>query len=164
MKAFVSGLLVAFVLGLVGLAPLFEKETEQPIQFNHQAHKDLECSGCHEFVETEAFAGLPTLDLCMMCHETPLSESPEEEKIRRLANGGSPVQWQRLFKQPGHVFYSHRRHVGIAGLECRQCHGDMGDTVVPPTRVLNLTMDDCISCHEASEVATGGEHCVDCHR
>jgi menaquinone reductase, multiheme cytochrome c subunit len=164
MRPFVSGLVVAFFAGLVGLAPFFEKSIEQPIQFNHQAHQDLECTGCHEFAESEAFSGLPTLDLCMMCHETPLTENLEEEKIRILANQGQPVHWQRLFQQPGHVFYSHRRHVSIAGLECNECHGDMGNSTVPPTHVHNLTMDDCISCHETRGVRGEGEYCVDCHR
>lgn len=161
MRLFLGGLVITFFTGLVVLRPLFWEEIQQPIQFNHQAHQDLECQGCHESVETESFASLPSIDTCMLCHETPLTESPEEEKIRTLASEGKPIEWQRLFRQPAHVFYSHRRHVGIARLECRQCHGDIGESTQPPGRVLNLTMDDCISCHEQNQLESG---CVDCHR
>ena len=161
MRLFLSGLVITFFIGLVVLQPLFREEIQQPIQFNHQAHQDLECSGCHEFVETEFFAGLPPIDTCMLCHETALTESQEEEKIRTLASEGNPIEWQPLFRQPAHVFYSHRRHVGIAGLECQQCHGDIGESTQPPVWVQNLTMDACISCHEQNQLEAG---CVDCHR
>ncbi len=161
MRSFLSGLVIAFFIGLVVFQPLFREEIQQPIQFNHLAHQDLECQGCHESVETESFASLPPIDTCMLCHETPLTESPEEEKIRTLASEGKPIEWQQLFRQPAHVFYSHRRHVGIARLECRQCHGDIGESTQPPVRVQNLTMDACISCHEQNQLEAG---CVDCHR
>lgn len=161
MKPFLVGLSGAFLVGLVGLNPLLQKATQQPIQFNHQAHKDIECAGCHESVTTQAFAGLPTLDLCMTCHETAITKNAEEEKIRTLAREGKQVLWQRLFKQPAHVFYSHRRHVGVAKLECRQCHGDMGQRTTPPARVHNLSMGECLSCHDEKDVKAG---CVDCHR
>ena len=90
-----------------------------------------------------------------------MSKSPEEEKIRTLGRDGKPVQWQRLFKQPAHVFYSHRRHVEVAKLECRQCHGDTGERTTPPLRVHNLSMNECISCHREKQVKAD---CVDCHR
>ena len=163
MKPFLVGLVGAFLVGLVvfRMSPFMRQGVDQPIQFNHQAHKDIECAGCHESVTTQGFAGLPTLDICLTCHETAITKSPEEEKIRVLAREGRPVQWQRLFKQPAHVFYSHRRHVELAKLECRQCHGSIGDSTAPPRRVRNLSMNACISCHEQKKVSAG---CVDCHR
>ncbi|MBI4454410.1 MAG: cytochrome c3 family protein [Acidobacteria bacterium] len=161
MKPFLLGLVGAFFVGLLALNPVLQKGVQQPIQFNHQAHKDIDCTGCHESANAQAFAGLPTIDLCMTCHETALTKNPEEEKIRILAREGKPAQWQRLFKQPSHVFYSHRRHVEIAKLECKQCHGDMGERTAPPSRVHNLTMNECIDCHQEKKVQAG---CVDCHR
>jgi len=163
MKAFLSGLVGAFLVGLVGFGftPWFQKATRQPIQFNHQAHKDIDCESCHESVKTQMAASLPTLDLCLTCHETAITDKPEEEKIRTLAKQGKPIEWQRLFKQPAHVYYSHRRHAGIAQLECKQCHGSMGESKTPPLHVRNLSMSDCISCHDERGVRAD---CVDCHR
>ncbi len=161
MKPFVSGLVMAFLVGLIGFSTFFPKGTRQPIQFNHRAHKDIECTTCHESAKTQSFSGLPSLDLCLTCHDTPLTKNPEEEKIRILARQGKPVQWQRLFKQPAHVFYSHRRHVEIAKLECKQCHGTIGESTTPPLRVRNLSMNACISCHKEKKVKAD---CVDCHR
>jgi hypothetical protein len=156
-----SGFVLAFYVGLLLLPPLLREEVQQPIQFNHQAHQDLDCTGCHEFAATESFAGLPPIDTCMLCHEISLTESPEEEKLRTLSGEGNPIEWQQLFRQPPDVFYSHRRHVEIAGLECRQCHGDIGESTQPPGHVQNLTMSDCIACHEQNQTEAG---CVDCHR
>lgn len=161
MKSFAMGLAVAFVAGIVGLRPYFQESLRQPIQFNHLAHNGVDCSACHEFVNTDSFAGLPSLDLCLTCHETPITESPEEEKIRTLARQGTPVEWRRLFRQPAHVFYSHRRHVEIARLECVECHGEIGNSTAPPARVTNLTMEACTSCHEKKNVK---DSCLDCHR
>jgi hypothetical protein len=161
MKTFLIGLGGSFLVGLIALGPVLERRTEQPIQFNHRAHKEIECTTCHESVKTQAFAGLPSVDLCMTCHDTALTKNPEEEKIRTLARTQRPAQWQRLFKQPAHVFYSHRRHVEIAKLECKACHGNIGETTFPPPRVRNLSMKACIACHQAKAVKAD---CVDCHR
>ena len=72
-----------------------------------------------------------------------------------------PVVWHSLFRQPPHIFYSHRRHVVTARLKCERCHGDIADSVSPPVRVVRLTMNDCIGCHESRGVATD---CTTCHR
>ncbi|HEV8131013.1 MAG TPA: cytochrome c3 family protein [Acidobacteriota bacterium] len=160
MKVFLAGFLLAFLVGLIGFTTVFQKETRQPIQFNHRAHKEIDCSTCHESVKTASFAGLPKIDLCMTCHDSPITKNPEEEKIRILAKQGKPAEWARLFKQPAHVFYSHRRHVEIAELQCKQCHGDIGESTTPPRRVRNLTMSACIACHQQKGVKAD---CVDCH-
>ena len=37
-------------------------------------------------------ATLPGLDTCLMCHQEPVTESPEEEKIRAFAAAGQAGQ------------------------------------------------------------------------
>lgn len=136
----------------------------QPIAFNHRKHageQKIECSTCHAYYETEAFAGLPTADTCAMCHSEPLGKSAEEKKLIDLIRAGQPLVWKPLFRQPAHVFYSHRRHVMKAGLRCEQCHGKFAATTTPPLQVARLTMNECIECHEARRVATD---CTTCHR
>ncbi len=161
MKIFLSEFVLFFLVGMLAIGELFEARIEQPIQFNHQAHIDLDCTGCHESVTTQSFAGIPTVETCLLCHETPLTESPEEEKLRVLAAEEGGIQWKRILGQPSHVYYSHRRHVEISGLKCEQCHPGVESATSPPDYLQNLTMDDCIGCHEESGVTAG---CLDCHR
>lgn len=141
-----------------------QERTEQPIEFNHRLHVqdvDLECDTCHEFYESETFSGLPTTESCAFCHDEAQGENTEEVKLVNLLAEHKPLEWRRLFRQPPHVFYSHRRHFVVAGIECEVCHGDIGATERPPRRVKTLDMDGCIDCHERSQIAND---CTSCHR
>ena len=136
----------------------------QPIAFDHRLHVEgnqLECSTCHVFYEHEAFSGLPGREVCAQCHEEQQGESAEEAKLVQLLASGAALEWRPLFRQPAHVFYSHRRHVGAARLECEACHGDIGRSEAPPGRVRPLQMEDCIDCHRRAGVST---ECTACHR
>ena len=148
----------------------FRSRVYQPIAFNHKVHVTdlgLDCSHCHTGVETGPFATLPTAEICLACHSTPLSKNPEEEKVRRYGEGkgGSPkgeIPWQRLTRLPDHVYFSHRRHVALGKVPCESCHGKMRERVVPPSRApMELSMDDCLSCHRKQKASVD---CVSCHR
>ena len=136
----------------------------QPIQFNHRKHvKDngLECTTCHEFVNTGKHAGLPSLSTCEGCHAEPMTKSSEEQKLVKLIAAKSPTSFNKLFRLPDHAYYSHRRHVAVAGLKCETCHGGIADSTAPPRYPLvTITMDTCKNCHAASKVTTD---CTDCH-
>ena len=137
---------------------------QQPIVFNHRKHVkelDLACSSCHLTVEKEAFSGLPDADVCAFCHSEPQGTSEEEKKLVQLLKTGAPLAWKPLFRQPPHIYYSHRRHVVVAKLDCVVCHGSIAATIAPPGRVKRLRMDDCLSCHRRNGVSTD---CTTCHR
>jgi Cytochrome c7 and related cytochrome c len=137
----------------------------QPIAFNHLKHtKDLglECQFCHVYVTTGAHAGLPGADICGMCHQAQLGTSPEAARVTALLTSGDGLRFNKLFRLPAHVYYSHRRHVGIGKLECPQCHGGIAATERPPTRPLvRITMKRCVDCHRAQGQSLD---CVACHR
>ncbi|MFQ5791471.1 MAG: cytochrome c3 family protein [Acidobacteriota bacterium] len=157
------GFLIFFLVSGTVVA-LWPSRTEQPIAFNHRRHvleNDMACSECHEFYETETFSGLPGVETCAFCHEEAQGESEEEQKLVKLLEEGTPLEWERLFRQPPHVFYSHRRHVAVAGMECNVCHGSIAESEAPPQRVGRLKMDDCLDCHEKEQVST---ECTACHR
>lgn len=146
------------------VARMWRSGVEQPVAFNHRKHvreNKLECSVCHQYYETQTFSGLPAIDVCATCHSQAIGKSAEEQKVVKLVSENKPVVWQSLFRQPPHIFYSHRRHVVKAKLKCEQCHGDIADTVSPPEAVVKLKMNDCIACHESRGVATD---CTTCHR
>jgi len=136
----------------------------QPIQFSHKAHteKGLPCVLCHPFVEKAAFAGILTTEGCLMCHRGAMTQSPEEEKVRQYAKQGREIPWQRLYQLPGHVYFSHRRHAALGGIQCAQCHGAVGESSVPlPRPAVTLDMDRCMACHVQRKV---NNDCNACHR
>lgn len=154
---------VGFAAGRTALRPT--QHVTQPIQFNHQVHVKvvgLECSTCHEYFNTGNHSGLPALTLCKGCHFEALTKSPEEQKLLKLSE---PLPaFQKLFRMPDHVRYSHRRHVASGGLTCETCHGAIADTTAPPAYPLvRITMDTCIVCHADRGVGVKTD-CTHCHR
>jgi hypothetical protein len=136
----------------------------QPIAFNHALHvaNGIGCTDCHQGAQQGERATLPTLSTCLTCHETELTPSREEAKIRAAAAAGQELQWTQLTRMPPHVYFPHRRHVQVAKLDCGICHGQMASLTAPPTAPFRkLDMDDCVGCHEHNKVYTD---CNDCHR
>lgn len=154
---------LGFAAGRAAIPPT--ARVAQPIQFNHQKHvkgEHIECSVCHEYFSTSDHSGLPSLSLCKGCHAEALTKSPEEQKLIKLMASDSPPAFQKLFRMPDHVRYSHRRHVAIGGLQCETCHGGIADTTAPPPYPLvRITMATCTGCHAARGVKTD---CTQCHR
>ncbi len=137
---------------------------KQPLEYSHKVHTELlKCEECHTGVLRSATAGLPNIQVCMGCHsEEPLSKSPEEKKLIGFIKQKQDVPWQRLYKNPVHVYFSHNRHVTVGKLACEKCHGEMGKTMRPPRRALvKMDMDYCISCHRSKQVDIS---CVICHK
>ena len=140
------------------------KPVRQPISFNHRIHVEdnaLTCSTCHQFYEREAFSGLPSAEDCAVCHLEAQGKSAEELELVQLLKAGAPLDWRPLFRQPPHVYYSHRRHVIAGKLDCGVCHGAIAKSVKPPARVRTLRMQDCIDCHRRQGVSA---ECTTCHR
>ena len=75
---------------------------------------------------------------------------------------GAAIRFNKLFLMPDHVFYTHRRHVAIAEIDCAQCHGAIAETERPPDRALvRITMDTCMDCHRDRGQTL---NCNACHR
>ena len=156
---FFLGAVFFFVFGGSG-----HSKSPQPIVFNHARHieKELACTDCHVGAQTQEKATLPGIDVCITCHSTALTKSPEEEKIRTFAVAGQELTWSRVTSVPSHVYFSHRRHVQLGGLDCAECHGAMAKMTAPPTAPFKpILMDSCINCHQQKRARTD---CNDCHR
>lgn len=161
-------LCVAAIFFAVVVITLFNKVMasgkRQPIAFNHNLHKEagVECIDCHRFFKTERYAGKPTLEVCLGCHEEALTESAEEAKIREYAKRNQEIPWKRLYRVPDHVFFTHQRHVSGAGLQCEMCHGKIGETVKPPSKPLKrFSMGTCMNCHRKHDASND---CLACHK
>jgi Cytochrome c7 and related cytochrome c len=137
----------------------------QPVAFDHRIHTDklkMQCQLCHRYVNTGAHAGLPSRSLCAMCHQVRQGTMPEAARLTMMIGRGDSIRFNKLFHLAPYVYFTHRRHVEIAKLECRTCHGDIALTVRPPERPLvQIRMQVCLDCH----LETGQSvDCVACHR
>lgn len=152
---------IGFVAGRTLLRP--NRAIHQPIAFNHRLHaENADCGTCHEFAQRAAHSGLPGLATCLQCHEDPMTDNPEEKKIATLAASGQDQVFRKLFRLPDNVFYTHRRHVGIAALECATCHGAIARAESPPAApLIGITMNFCLDCHRTRGITTD---CTACHR
>lgn len=150
-----------FVAGRILLRP--SESVVQPIAFNHSVHNEiLDCDTCHEYYSERDHSGLPSLSLCLDCHEEALTESDEEQKLLEIGATGTPAEFQKLFRLPDNVFYSHRRHVSLGELECAICHGEIAMTETPPeVPLVRISMKFCMDCHEERNVR---DTCTSCHR
>lgn len=165
-KAIATTLLFGFFSFVLPL--LFANKTravEQPIPYNHYIHTqelELECVMCHQGVKERIHATLPDVEVCIGCHSEPVTDSPDEEKIREYYSKNQEIPWKRLFRVPDHVFFSHRRHVTVAELDCTKCHGDMALKKRPPKKApMKISMKACMSCHRKLQASND---CVSCHR
>lgn len=156
---------IALILVEGSSAAFGGRKGEQPIEYNHFLHTqtlEMACVTCHRHVEDSELAGPPPLEVCLECHESPLTENPEEHKLQEMAATGFGLRWVRLTFLPDHVYFSHRRHVTVGGIDCKVCHGPMEMQTSPPRGPLKeLSMSDCMDCHEDHGASTD---CNACHR
>lgn len=162
------GILLALTVISIAVLARGYNRFEQPIDFNHNTHfieLDIECQFCHQTVEDNAVAGIPNIDVCIFCHEEGVvSENPRfaevVEIIREHTRQGTKIEWNRIYRNPDHVVFSHRIHVN-GGVECENCHGGTGTSKRPSGELSLISMDSCIDCHETRRVSTD---CLTCHK
>ena len=157
----VAGFLGAFLVALLWPAGA---RLEQPLRFNHQKHvaAGAQCADCHALYSNSSWAGLPQIELCLTCHEQPLTESREEEKVRELAKQGQPLRWKQVNQLPTHLYFSHKTHAVSREIACASCHGPMEKATTPPSRPLFAwKMDTCLNCHQRQNATVD---CTGCHR
>lgn len=174
----VIGLLLAGI-AVAGSQLTGESAVTQPLEFPHRAHlklkeQKLECKSCHEGVATRLAAGRPSTKKCLSCHNEE-TKSAEEKKLQAFGEKKIEVPWQRVWRLPPDVFFSHRQHVAVAKVECKTCHGDMASLDRPPAQALKrLSMAQCIGCHDqwqwpadapkALAAHRIADNCAACHR
>lgn len=173
-------------------------EPDQPIKFSHMVHSGdnrTDCLYCHSIAEYSHQAGIPSVSQCMNCHiivrEGTYSGRFEINKLVHAWENEMPVRWIKVHKLPDHAFFSHAQHVGAAGLECSECHGEV-EQMHRLMQVNDLSMGWCLDCHRTTGVdilnnefysvymqlredvragkldvatarETGGTYCMKCH-
>lgn len=133
----------------------------QPVNFNHQIHVEknqMECQYCHSGVAKSPFATVPSLKLCMGCHDHVLTERPEIKKLKTAWDAGVPIQWEPVNNLPEHVNFTHERHVK-AGVGCHSCHGQVQKMPIVE-KLASFKMGFCVTCHRENGASTD---CGVCH-
>ena len=148
----------------------------QPIAYSHKLHAGdlgIDCNYCHTGVRKAKNANIPSLNICMNCHSDVKNLqgkegiSPEIQKIYDALGGydpvskeygdgpKKPVEWVRIHNLPDLVYFNHKQHVKVGGLECQTCHGEIQEMEVVKQEK-KLTMGWCIDCHRKTDVNTKG--------
>ena len=135
---------------------------EQPIAFSHKIHAgqyEIDCKYCHTGVTKGKNATIPSVNICMNCHNQiksgTLTGEAEIGKIIRAYNENKPIEWVRVHNLPDLAYFNHSQHVNVGGIECETCHGPVQEMDVVRQHSL-LTMGWCIDCHRTTEVNTRG--------
>ena len=170
-------LLSVIFLGSAGWKGMWETgvhtgyQPVQPIKFSHQLHagvNKIDCQYCHSGAFSSKNASIPSLNVCMNCHNyVTASEkyagktSPEIMKIytaldynqdtKQYGENTKPVEWIRIHNLPDLAYFNHSQHVSVAGIECQKCHGPI-QTMEEVYQYSPLTMKWCINCHRETEV------------
>ena len=122
-------------------------EPSQPINYSHKLHAgemEIDCKYCHSSAEKSKHAGIPSVNICMNCHETVTESSyrgdqstKEIAKIhaaagfdaetKQYSGETSPVIWNKAHNLPDHVYFSHAQHTNTktGNIDCKQCHGNV---------------------------------------
>jgi hypothetical protein len=126
----------------VGFAP------KQPVGFSHRLHAGelrMDCRNCHASVETSAFAGMPSTQVCLTCHSQISRDKRTLRPVFQSSARNVPLQWIRVTQLPDHVYFDHSIHVN-KGVGCTTCHGEIGRMAVTE-KSEPLTMRWCLGCH-----------------
>ena len=144
-------------------------EPVQPIKFPHDLHAGamkIDCQYCHTGAYKSKNASIPSLNVCMNCHKTVKTESPEIHKIydalgydpatmKYDSTKARPIQWVRVHNLPDFVYFNHSQHVVVGRIKCQTCHGPV-QTMKEVYQYSPLTMKWCIQCHKRTDVNMKG--------
>jgi len=175
MAGFKSFVFHPMVLGLIGFIVLVWGGTKlvttarsvglhqnyqpaQPIAYSHKLHAGdlgINCVYCHVGAENGKSATIPSLNICMNCHnyveKGPKHGTKEIAKLKEAYDKGKPVEWVRIHNLPDFVYFNHKQHVVAGGQQCQTCHGPV-ETMDEVYQFSPLSMGWCINCHRETEV------------
>ena len=135
---------------------------EQPLPYSHKTHValGLQCRDCHQIADPGFAAGYPAETTCMACHTTIKTDSPHIQLLAKLNSAGEPVPWNRVYRVPDFVWFSHASHVEDASIDCESCHGPVAQRDAlfqeKPT-----TMSACMDCPARNSAPNDCDLCHD---
>ncbi|RJQ33352.1 MAG: menaquinol oxidoreductase [Actinobacteria bacterium] len=144
-----------------------EVQPVQPIKFNHRSHvtnNKIPCKYCHIYAKRSNVSGVPSVERCMGCHSSIKNVKNDKGELKKLVShweNKKPIAWTKVYNLADYIYFSHRSHITVAKIDCKECHGDVAkmDTV---RRVPNINMGWCLHCHSDNNGPTGD--CWGCHQ
>lgn len=170
--------IVAFVVGSLGFKAVINGlysigvqqgyAPKQPIAFSHKLHAgayEIDCKYCHTGALKGKNATIPSVNICMNCHRSVKTESPQIQKIWAAADWDAetltfgpnqkPIEWVRIHNLPDLAYFNHSQHVVVGGIECQTCHGPI-ETMDVVKQYSLLTMGWCVDCHRKTDIRAEG--------
>lgn len=140
---------------------------KQPIPFSHEQHVgqfNIDCGYCHTGVYRGKQAGLPSVNICMNCHNA-INKGPRFGKeainqIKAAWESNTPIKWVRVHNLPDLAYFNHSQHTVVGNIQCETCHGPIGEMEVVK-QYSPLTMGWCINCHRETAVNGKGNEYYD---
>ena len=151
----------------------------QPIHYSHKIHagaNEIECKYCHSSARVSKHSGIPSLNVCMNCHQNIAEYNGEEdlengytkdfytkeikklyaavgwdEENQKYTGQTQPVKWVRIHNLPDFVYFNHAQHVQVGEIACQTCHGPVEEMEIM-YQYSPLTMGWCINCHRETNV------------
>lgn len=120
----------------------------QPIAFDHRHHvrdDGIDCLYCHHDARRSPYAGVPSTETCMGCHNQIWNDGRETAPLRASWFHDRPIRWRRVHDLPDFTFFDHRAHVE-GGIGCESCHGRV-DLMARVYATEPMTMGWCLECH-----------------
>jgi hypothetical protein len=149
----------------LGASTLQDATQPPPFMFNHQkmVESGITCLFCHTDARRSPAAGMPSMQKCMGCHDVIATDDEAIQTLTDYWQRQQPILWERHLQLPRFVYFSHRMHVAVAGLNCERCHGDVANmTVALPVEEINMGW--CLDCHDEQENAQQLADCIVCHQ
>ncbi len=137
-------------------------QDRQPIPFSHKfhaGHLKLDCVFCHRSAHQSPTAGVPSLKLCMGCHQNIDAKNAGIQTLLDHWSEQRPVSWVRLQRLPDFVYFTHERHLAKQ-VQCVDCHGHVEATPHTP-RAATYEMGWCLACHQQRGAS---RDCITCHK
>jgi hypothetical protein len=126
------------------------------------SNDERSCIGCHNAVVQTPWASIASTNTCAACHPLPLAGDHDEMKLFEFIEQERMISWARVYDYlPSEIVFSHERHVEFGGVKCQECHGHVERAEQPLALEVNLSMEDCMSCHE---VSGADNDCMACHK
>lgn len=169
------------IQGAVGLGRSKDYQPEQPIYFSHKVHagvNQINCMYCHAGAWESKTAMIPSINVCMNCHQSITTYSGAElvhedghkidgtGEIKKLLNyagftpgagavwdpsKAKPIEWVKIHNLPDHVYFNHAQHIRAGKVQCQTCHGEI--TAMDEVKQFSdLSMGWCINCHRTTRV------------
>ncbi|MFW5761125.1 MAG: c-type cytochrome, partial [Cyclobacteriaceae bacterium] len=99
---------------------------DQPVWFSHKIHAgqyEIECNYCHTSVYESQSANIPSVNICMNCHnpdkggivEGTVTGTTQLNKVIEAYQNNVPIEWVRVHNLPDLAYFNHAQHTNVAG-------------------------------------------------